>query len=78
MANYVSHWCKGKDGMKQMKDYRVRYWHQDQDGREDYMEFDTMEQAREFYNSLDGMAEIQQWNEKWGLWWTIQGPEFEV
>jgi len=61
-----------------MKPYRVRYWHQDEDGREDYMEFDTLEQAQEFYDSLGGMAELQEWNGKRGCWWAVQGPEFEV
>ncbi len=60
-----------------MKGYRVRFWHSDQDGREDYMEFDTMEQAQEFYDSLNGMAEIQEWNEKWGRWWAVVPPTFE-
>ncbi len=41
-----------------MKEYRVKYWLEDQDGREDYMEFDTMDQAQVFYDSLDGKAEI--------------------
>ncbi len=61
-----------------MKPYRVRYWHKDEDGREDFMEFDTLEQAKEFYHSLDGMAELQEWNEKWHSWWTMWGPEFEI
>ncbi len=41
-----------------MKPFRVRYWHQDEDGREDHLEFDTIEQAQVFYDSLDGQAEI--------------------
>ena len=45
------------------KEYRVKVWHWDEDGREDYMEFDTMEQAQAFYDSLDGMAEIQRYVE---------------
>ena len=62
----------------QMKPYRVRYWHDDEDGREDFMEFDTLEQAEEFYSSLDGQAALQKWNEKWHGWWAGWGPEFEI
>lgn len=47
-----------------MKEYRVRYWPEGQDGRTEYMEFDTREQAQEFYDSLDGMAEIQRYVEE--------------
>ena len=61
-----------------MNGYRVRYWLADQDGREEYMEFGTMEQAQVFYDSLDGMAEIQEWSEMWGRWWTVVPPEFEA
>lgn len=61
-----------------MKKYRVRFWYSDQDGRKDYMEFGTMEQAQVFYDSLNGMAEIQEWNEKWGRWWMVVPPTFEI
>lgn len=61
-----------------MGKFRVRFWHEDEDGREDFLEFATMKQAAEFYHSLDGMAELQEWNEKWKRWWTVWGPEFEV
>ena len=61
-----------------MKPYRVRYWHDDEDGREDFMEFDTLEQAEEFYISLDGQAALQKWNERWHGWWAVWGPEFEI
>lgn len=60
-----------------MKKYRVRYWHQDQDGREDCMEFDTMEQAQQFYDGLDGMAEIQQYVEEIHGYEAVVYPTFE-
>ena len=47
-----------------MKPYRVRFWHTDEDGREDSMEADTMEQAMELYDRFNGLAEIQQWDEE--------------
>lgn len=31
-----------------MKPYRVKFWQQDEDGRVEYMEFDTMDQAQQF------------------------------
>lgn len=58
-----------------MMGYRVRYCREDR--TEDFMEFGTMEQAREFYDSMDGQAEIQEWNGKWGRWWTVIFPTFE-
>lgn len=60
-----------------MDRYRVRYWHLDEDGREDYMGFDSMEQAQGFYRSLDGVAEVQQYDEKRHRYETILFPEFE-
>ena len=45
-----------------MNEYRVRYWRED--GSEDYMAFNTMEQVKEFYDSLDGKAEIQKYVEE--------------
>jgi len=62
---------------KTVKEYRVKFWHQDEDGREDYMEFDTGEQAREFYDSLGGMAEIQKWNEELHNFEAEEFPTFE-
>lgn len=47
-----------------MKEYRVKYWLEDQDGREEYMEFGSVEQAQAFYDSLDGKAEIQKYVEE--------------
>ena len=47
-----------------MKEYRVKYWREDGDGREEYMEFETMDQAQAFYDSLDGKAEIQKYVEE--------------
>ena len=61
-----------------MKEYRVKFWHQDEDGREEYMEFDTMEQAQAFYDSLDGMAEIQRYVEEIHDYEIVVYPTFEV
>ncbi len=58
-----------------MKDYRVRYW--EQDGQESYVEFETMEQAQIFYNSLDGMAEIQKYVEEIHAYEAVVYPTFE-
>lgn len=60
-----------------MKEYRVNYWHQDEDGREEYMEFDTMEQAQDFYDSLGGEAEIQKYIEDFHGYETVMHPESE-
>lgn len=46
-----------------MKEYKVKLWLSDEDGREECMEADTMEQAIELYDSFGGLAKIQQWNE---------------
>ena len=43
-----------------MKPFRVRFWQQDEDGREEHMEFNSLEQAKEFYHSMDGMAELKE------------------
>ena len=59
-----------------MKEYRVKYWLEDQDGREDYMEFDTMDQAQVFYDSLDGNGEIQRYSEERHAYETIVEPEY--
>lgn len=61
-----------------MKEYRVKYWRQDEDGREEYMEFETMEQAQEFYDSLGGRAEIQKYIEGSHRYETIVSPDFEA
>lgn len=61
-----------------MKEYRVKYWLEDQDGREDYMEFDTMDQAQVFYDSLDGKAEIQRYVEAIHDYEAVVYPTFEV
>ncbi|MCM1101922.1 MAG: hypothetical protein NC398_11125 [Acetatifactor muris] len=58
-----------------MKDYRVRYW--EQDGQESYMEFNTMEQAQLFYDSLNGMAEIQKYAEETHRYEMVLPPTFE-
>lgn len=43
-----------------MDKYRVKYWCED--GAEGYVGFDSFALAEAFYNSLDGLAEIQQYN----------------
>lgn len=60
-----------------MKPYRVRFWHGDEDGREDSMECDTMEQAGELYDSFGGLAEIQQWDEMQQRYVDVLWPTFE-
>lgn len=61
-----------------MGEYRVRFFHGDRDGEEDFMEFNTMEQAQCFYDSLDGMAEIQKYDEERHDYEAIVGPTYEV
>lgn len=58
------------------KQFRVRFWHQD--GGEDFMEFDTMEQAEKFYRLMDGKAEIQEWKPEVRDYEAKVYPEFEV
>ncbi len=60
-----------------MKEFRVRFWHQDEDGREEVVEFDTQEQAQDFYDSLDGKAEIQKYVDRLHTYETIVGPTYE-
>lgn len=60
-----------------MREFRVKYWHENYDGREDYMEFDTMEEAQAFYDSLGGRAEIEKYNEERHYYETVVRPEFE-
>lgn len=43
-----------------MKPYKVRF--QNEDGKEVSQGFDTMEQAQQLYDSLDGAAVIQKWD----------------
>ena len=61
-----------------MKEYRVKYWHRDGDGREEYMEFETREEAQAFYDSLDGKAEIQRYVEEIHDYEVAVYPTFEV
>ncbi len=61
-----------------MKEYRVKYWHPDEDGREDYMEFETREEAQAFYDSLGGRAEIQRYVEEIHDYEVAVYPTFEV
>lgn len=60
-----------------MMEYRVRFWHKDQDGREEYMEFESMEQAQEFYDGQDGRAEIQKYVEERDAYEAVVYPTFE-
>lgn len=60
-----------------MKPYRVRFFPEDQNGREEYMEFDTMEQAMELYDSLGGQAEIQMHDGERGCYEAVLYPTFE-
>lgn len=61
-----------------MKEYRVKYWREDEDGRAGYIEFETREGAQVFYNSLGGRAEIQQYVEEIHAYETVVYPTFEV
>ena len=61
-----------------MKEYRVRFWHQDEDGRQDSMEFGTREEAQAFYNSVSGQAEIQQYVDRLHAYEMVVAPAFEV
>ena len=45
-----------------MDEYRVKYWCDD--GAESYVSFDSFVLAEAFYNSLDGLAEIQRYVEE--------------
>jgi len=58
-----------------MKEYRVRLT--DGSGKERYEEFDTMDQAQELYDSLDGKAEIQKWNPGTGRYEDVVWPTYE-
>lgn len=60
------------------KEYRVKFWHSDEDGREDFIECDIMEQARELYDSFGGMAEIQKYVEEIHDYEAVVYPTFEV
>ena len=59
------------------KEYRVKFWRSDQDGREDFTECDTMEEAQEIYDSFGGMAEIQKYVEEINDYEAVVYPEFE-
>ena len=58
-----------------MDRYRVKYWCED--GAECHIGFDSLEQAQGFYDSLEGLAEIQQYNEEWHKYEALVYPEFE-
>lgn len=61
-----------------MKGYRVRFWHSGEDGREDCIEFDSEDQAKAFYDSLDGKAEIQQYVDRLHAYETVVAPTYEI
>lgn len=61
-----------------MKEYRVKYWQEDEDGRVGYMDFETREGAQNFYDSLGGRAEIQKYIEGSHRYETIVSPDFEA
>lgn len=61
-----------------VKEYRVKFWRSDEDGKEDYLEFDREDQAMEFYNSLDGKAEVQRYVEERHEYEAVVYPTFEV
>ena len=58
-----------------MKEFRVMYW--GQDGRAEFMEFDSMEQAQAFYDSLGGEATIQRWDPELSIHIDVLYPVFE-
>ena len=59
-----------------MKEYKVKFWNED--GSEDYLEFETLGQAQGFYDSLDGKAEIQRYVDRLHAYEAIAGPTYEV
>lgn len=69
------HGRKQEEG--KMKPYRVRFWHQDEDGRADCTEFDTREEAQAFYDNMDGQAEIQKYIEERHAYEMIVAPTYE-
>nr|WP_300842338.1 hypothetical protein [uncultured Acetatifactor sp.] len=57
------------------KKYRVKF--RGDDGKVIFQEFDTMEQAQNLYDSLDGKAEIHQYIEDLGRYEIVVYPTFE-
>lgn len=49
----------------------------EEDSVEEYMEFNTMEQAQERYNKLDGKAEIQMYDREHGCYKAVLYPTYE-
>ncbi len=58
-----------------ISNYRVKI--QCDDGRVTYRECNTMEQAWEYYDEVDGEAEIQQYNAALGTYEIVVYPAFE-
>ena len=84
MRNYQEHMRRRNEEIlhgedeSPVKEYRVKFWRSDEDGREDYLEFDSEDQAMEFYNSLDGKAEVQRYVEGRHEYEAFVYPTFEV
>lgn len=58
-----------------MKEYRAKFT--GENGRECCEEFDTMEQAQEFYDSRTGTV-IQKLNPETGTWEDVLYPVYEI
>lgn len=58
-----------------MDKYRIRYWCED--GSEGYIGFDSQAMAEDFYRSMEGPAELQEYNEDRHCYEAIVYPEFE-
>lgn len=66
---------EGRRKEEGMKEYRVRFWRED--GSEDFLEFDSMEQAQAFYDGRDSVAEVQRYIEGRHTYETIVAPTYE-
>ena len=58
-----------------MDKYRIKYLCGD--GSEGYIGFDSMEMATGFYESMEGPAELQQYNEDRHCYEAVVYPEYE-
>ena len=63
---------------RKMKPYRVKYWHPNEDGGEEFVEFEPWEVAKIFYDSLGGRAEIQRYVEEIHDYEVVVFPTFDV
>ena len=57
------------------KQYQVKYW--GDGGEVIFRGFDAMKQAQDFYDSLDGKAEIQKYNDYLRCYESTVYPTFE-